>query len=299
MTPPEHLFLGISCANVYYGAVSIIGTVFRRRVKPVGYFLLMTAMGIAAMLPDVDSFFGHYTSADPWVGHRGMTHSYLGSAVLGLAVTLVFAALSFAGFRIWRGYWKLLRDRFYVRATGEEPRFRYCNFTFHYFLPLPFMIFFVGTFIAGVSHALADLPQPASAWNGVPLMFPKMANGQYAREGGWGMIGWFDLKIQWDLMFLAAYSLPVALAAKFVNYFRFIATRALAALVFAGLIYMNVQGMNDMVKYIKSCEYKNDNQWYSDQMKYVDNAEPFVRDTTKKGMKMFIAIFRQARNYNY
>ena len=118
MTPPEHLLIGITCANIFY---SILG-IFRKHWF--NYFAFALVLGLVAMAPDIDSFFGHYTSQDPVVGHRGMTHSFLGVAVIALPMVL---SASFGNLlaRAFVAYWKLLvrffRKRFGL-AQKEERR---------------------------------------------------------------------------------------------------------------------------------------------------------------------------------
>ncbi|MCP4180184.1 MAG: metal-dependent hydrolase, partial [bacterium] len=185
MTPPEHFLIGASLANVYYSFQSLL------KSKRINYLTLLLIMGIAAIFPDIDSFFGHYTSVNPIIGHRGMTHSIIAVIIFGFILTIITFAVTFI---IMINYYKC-KSLFQV---SEDINF--INRMKNYFSIKSFIILFIISSIAGLSHLIADLPQPAGIWNGIPLLFPLKLGNQYIRNGGFSLIGWYDYSIMWLLI---------------------------------------------------------------------------------------------------
>ncbi|MCP4135595.1 MAG: metal-dependent hydrolase, partial [bacterium] len=149
MTIPEHLMIGFSFANIFYAIQSLF------KFKKINYLLLVLLLAIAAAFPDIDSFFGYYTSTNPLIGHRGATHSIAGAIVSGFILTLTALLISAI----------FLRKKYLTMRVF-------------------FLLFFISS-LAGISHVLADLPQPPSVWKGIPVFFPLKSGGQYMRHGGW------------------------------------------------------------------------------------------------------------------
>ena len=105
MAPPEHLLMGITLANIFYSVQAF----FKKKYFTYGKLLIV--LGLVAMSPDIDSFFGRYTSPNPYIGHRGMTHSFVGITVLGFLFTIAASLFSII-IRIAGGYWKFLVNYF-------------------------------------------------------------------------------------------------------------------------------------------------------------------------------------------
>ena len=126
MTPPEHFVCGLTTANALYSARVFLGR------SPAFYPVILVIGGVAAVLPDIDAFFGHYASTNALVGHRGWTHSLLG--IVG------FATIFSLGFKLFGKNGSLF---IWLCAT-----------------------------LAGLSHLLCDLITPPSVWGGLPLLFP-------------------------------------------------------------------------------------------------------------------------------
>jgi len=182
MTPPEHIVIGFSIAHVFYSIQSLL------RKKILSYFIMPGVAAIFSILPDVDSFFGHYTSKNIYIGHRGITHSLLFCAI----ISGVLASASY--------FLYYFNKKFSSKPCDENIKSK-C-----------FMLFGISLF-ASISHLLADLPQPPGVWGGIPVLFPYRENGNFMRIGGWSNIGWYDYKILWTYFALSIASAIVAFAA--------------------------------------------------------------------------------------
>ncbi len=290
MTPPEHFLIGVATGNIVYGTVSVAV-----RRPPAGYVGSILLCGFAAVLPDIDSFFGHYTSTDPWVGHRGWTHSFAGSALLAFCLAV---GLSVFGIfrRIFSGYYLQLVKFFHKKETGEPNDFRFFRHLFFPFFPAPFgLLFFLG-FAGAVSHMFSDMPTPASVWGGLPIYFPfKNPDGSYVRVGGWGMIGWFDLICFWTTAAAVTVSFAPAALAMMIRLFTNIVTRILSALLFSGVVGINGYLFHWMKEYIPTQKFENENQWYALQMEKMKTMPEPVQKFTADAMRLFIIIFKQVR----
>ncbi|HPJ40467.1 MAG TPA: metal-dependent hydrolase [Spirochaetota bacterium] len=259
MTPPEHIFMGTIVANSAY-AVRIM----RGRRAP-SYGILLLAGALCAVLPDIDSLFGHYGSANPWVGHRGMTHSLLWSLLQAFLVA----------FFLYR-----IRVRSAVEslnAAGGEDDTRSA-----------FLLLFATALTASVSHVIADLPQPPSVWHGIPVFFPLTKNGEYVRNGGWGLIGWYDFRIMINL-FLGALATGGICGALFIWRQRISrpVKRALGALVLCiGLGSSIWTGY-----YISGCSYESGRHWEQYQGEVLESYPGGVRRAVLGGRRIFYDAF--------
>ncbi len=285
MTPPEHFLIGISCANIFYSGLLII----KRNWFTYGKLLII--MGLVAISPDIDSFFGHYTSTDPFVGHRGMTHSFLGVLVISIAFTL-FASVITVLFRLIIGYWKVIVRYFKKRDTGEVSDEIIREYILDPFLLNKFFLFLLLCFISGTTHLITDLPQPPSVWKGIPLFFPLKSNGEFVRSGGWSLIGWYDLKIMWVLIGTTVLTVPSVLIGRAADLFKL---RYASIPLLSVVILFNCAVFVWMGSYIASSTYTNSRKWAAYQNEMVKTFPPEIREVTMKGKTIFISLFRQMR----
>lgn len=286
MTPPDHLIIGFSLANVFYSILLML------KKRWFGYFFLLFLFGIVSITPDIDSFFGNYTSTDPWIGHRGMTHSLLGVAVIGPGLTILFSSLIFIA-RLIPGYWRYLVHFFKKRTTGKKSSFVFRKYLLEPFHPWKFLALFAGTFIVGYSHLLVDMIQPPSVWKGIPLFFPLKVNGEYLRSGGWNLIGWYDLKISWILMASFAGTIPFVFLGRLFDYIKL---KYVAAPLLTLVVLFNTGIYIWIGNYVSSQRYTGNADWYKYQMKIVDTFPSPVKETALKGKTIFLTLFRQMRS---
>jgi len=288
MTPPEHFLLGITCANIFYSFLGI----FRKNWYT--YLKLALVMGLVAVSPDVDSFFGHYISQDPYVGHRGMTHSLIGVAVLAL-IAVFFVSLFSIVLRAVIGYWKFL-VRFFKKKFGavESPEVIW-KYVVGPFFPKQFLVFFVFAFIAGVSHLISDLPQPPSVWKGIPLFFPLKENGVFVRNGGWNLIGWYDIKILWVLIGACISTIPLVILSRLLSLIKLKYVKYIFIPFFSLIIIFNTGVLGWIANYVMHSRYEGEAKWYEGQMKIVDVLPPDIKNATLKGKTIFISLFRQVQ----
>lgn len=177
MTPPSHAMIGLVLANTVYLGTRVSASADN---KP-GYIPLVSVAIMCSVMPDIDSvsrFFGSYGATNVFMGHRGITHSLLGVALIALLISLMVSSAQ----KIFR---KLLPSKQSTVAEG------YSNNSFLFLLLLGFF--------AGVFHLLCDLPSPSNVWYGIPMFFPVTKNGDFWRIGGWNKIGWFDYNIIYTL----------------------------------------------------------------------------------------------------
>jgi membrane-bound metal-dependent hydrolase YbcI (DUF457 family) len=285
MTPPEHLFIGFSLANVFYSLLVML------RKRWFGYFSLLLFFGIMSTFPDIDSFFGNYTSKNPWLGHRGMTHSLLGVAVFGLGFTLLYSLLALF-VRLVSGYWRYLVHYFTNRTPGERSSFVLWKHLLEPFSPRRLLVLFIGMFVVGYSHLLVDMIQPPSVWGGIPLFFPLKVNGEYLRSGGWNLIGWYDLKVFWIIVATFIGTIPLIFLGKLFDFARL---KYVAAPILALVIFFNTGVYIWVGNYIMSQKYKGNADWYRYQMKIVNTFPSPIKETTLKGKNIVLTLFRQMR----
>ncbi len=257
------------------------------------YIKIFFIMGLMAIIPDIDSFYGVYTSTDPMIGHRGVTHSFLGVAVLACIVVVSISLLS-VFIRVFTGYWKYLLKYFHKKVTGEKSEVIILKYVIAPISPKHFFLFLLFAFISGSSHLLCDLPQPPSVWKGIPLFFPMKDGGQFVRNGGWSLIGWYDIKIMWILAGAAALSLPAVIISRFFDLVR---VRFIAIPFFVLIILFNGGVLYWIGKYIAGCRYEGELKWNQYQANVIDELPVEIKNITLKGRTIFISIFRQVQGY--
>lgn len=259
MAPPEHILLGISVANIYQSIQSF----FKKDLHPYSKILVLSVL--FALLPDMDSFSGNYTSTNVFIGHRGITHSIF----FVTASSLIFSAFLF------------FLDIKQLKGAGTEHRKRFPLFMFLVLLT------------AGMSHIIADLPQPASIWGGIPVFFPLKSDGVYMRSGGWARIGWYDLKIIWSLIYAALLSwILIALIHVLKKRQRLFAIRAAAIAV----ILINIITCVNITLYISNSTYTSNEAWNAQQEQYLKSSSPLVQCITESGKTIALKLFYLIRH---
>jgi membrane-bound metal-dependent hydrolase YbcI (DUF457 family) len=290
MAPPEHFLIGITLANIFYSFQSF----FKERLFT--YLKLVSILALIAIFPDIDSFFGKYTSTNPLIGHRGITHSLLGIGVIALLFTILSSVISIS-IRIITGYWYTILK--YFKGTNLELKenidFNIKKHILKPLLPKYFIIFFILSFIAGLSHLIADLPQPPGVWNGIPLFYPlQNSSGEYIRNGGWSFMGWYDIKVIWILLGTVAVSIPMVMATQFIKLIKF---KIISIILFAIIIIFNIGSFYYISSYISSCTYKSRRDWAIYQTKVIDDLPVKLKDKTILWKKIGFDLFRQVRRY--
>lgn len=260
MTPPEHLFIGLSLGNTVYATLSFC----RRRLLSYGGIVIIA--GLMALLPDIDSLFGHYGSADVFTGHRGITHSLL--------FVLSFSALLTALVALMR------RVKGSSGADAGEGRKGYIA------------AFFLLSVLAGTSHLVADLPQPPGSWGGIPLFFPLSSNGEFIRTGGWGLVGWYDYQVMWTFIFLFLLSLPLIIL---LGILRRRAFRKSSMAVAAAVILLNISAYAWTVRHVAADGYTDFAGWNRLQERRLDAFGPGVKEATLRGRDRFLELFHRVR----
>jgi len=259
MTPPEHILIGFSIANIFYSVQKILN----RTCLP--YLLMVVFAVMFAVLPDIDSFFGSYASTSVYSGHRGVTHSIafiLLASAAAIPAAWIFRAAAFQG----------IDDK-------QEARKMYAAF-------------FALVFAAGLSHLLADLPQPAGPWGGIPLLYPYRSNGTFVRSGGWGRLGWYDYQVMWTFIYAAlasAMAIVFIYSAGRMQFGR--VKKILAVLLFA----VNLGAFAWLVDHVKNSEYVSARHWDKVQDEYLSHAGPLVRGITISGRDFFLRLFFRVR----
>lgn len=318
MTIPEHLFIGFVLANGVTAALALARMrrerVERKRAEAAaaqgawveqarpdavgfpGWPKVVLVCLVASILPDIDSFFGHYTSADPWIGHRGMTHSLVGVLALGLALVLAVQFLSTLP-RALPGYFLFLYHRFRAKATGAVSGFRFPAYVARPLHPRVLLSLWAAAFLAGVGHLMVDIPQPASVWGGLPLYFPlKTASGAYHRVGGWANIGWFDLVTAWGMVAALVGSTALLLLAALAGLAaRFRVARVLRASILV-LACLGVAGSFAwMRREIGHSSFRDEASWYKLQMETVAKGPPWMKQASEETFRVAKSLTRQVQ----
>ncbi|HOJ49568.1 MAG TPA: metal-dependent hydrolase [Spirochaetota bacterium] len=294
MTPPEHFAIGFALGNLAYSSFQLSKGIREDKYKKITYTKTIIIMTLSAMLPDIDSFFGHYTSNDPWVGHRGMTHSFIGISVLGLGLVFLMGMLS-SLFRIITGYWRLLY-KYFSKKEGIQIEFNFGKFIFYPFYYKTFLLYFLIAFIGGLSHLVCDLFQPPSVWGGLPLFFPLKVNGVYHRIGGFSTMGWYELKVFWITVGSVFISTAIILIVNFLKKLNFKLFKYLTITLFILVILFHLTTFVWSAKIILNGNYKDDFDWYKKQMSTIEKEMPtFVNNFTKKSVRIFSAIFKASQ----
>ena len=257
MTPPEHLFIGFSIGNIFYA----VQTFFKKKYLP--YLFIIFISGIFAILPDADSFFGNYISTDVYAGHRGITHSVLFVFALSALTSFLAVVLVF------------IKRLFYKREISN----------LHFFISFIFSLIF----LSGLSHLIADLPQPPGVWKGIPLFYPHQTGESFSRVGGWSKIGWYDYKIFWTLFYSVSVSfilIAVGFILRKLSFKKF--TKVLSMLI----IVFNISVFIWLSSYIVNSDYINAKQWDQQQNVYLKNSNRIISGLTTRGKDCFLKIFR-------
>ncbi len=284
MTPPDHLLVGLSCANILYSAQAI----FKKDI--LSYAKVIVVLALVAISPDIDSFFGAYTSRDPYIGHRGMTHSFLGVLALSFIIVVLSGVISVI-IRVISGYYRYLIHFFKKRDGYMKSDFVFWKFILYPFSWKPFFLLFLFAFLAGVSHLIIDLPQPVTHWKGIPLWFPLKAGGDYIRNGEYAYIGWYDLNITWILIGTTVISFGMVIFTKFI---KLIQMRYIYIPLFSIIILFNAGVLYWMHGHIKSSTYRGETAWYNQQMKDIKKFPKKIQIITKKGFVIFLSLYRQS-----
>jgi len=253
------MLIGFSIANIFYSVQKF----FDRKYLP--YLLMITFAVIFAVLPDFDSFFGNYASTNVYVGHRGLTHSIafiLLASAAAIPAVWIYGAAAFPG----------IGDR---HEAGKM-----------------YAAFFALVFLSGISHLLADLPQPAGAWGGIPLLYPYRSNGEFVRSGGWGMLGWYDYRVMWTFTYAA---LASAMAIVFMNISGRMRFGRVKKILAATLLAVNLAAFAWLVDHVKNSEYVSARHWEKVQDEYLAHAGPLVRGITISGRDFFLRLFFSVR----
>lgn len=281
MSPPEHLVIGAAAANLTYGLVNL------RSEKQTRYLRLALIAAIGAVLPDIDSFFGHYGSLNPKIGHRGMTHSFVGVAVLGLGLSTLFASV-ISVFKIFTGYYRWL-VAYMEHKHGLRTKFVITKHVFSAFEKKSFCLLFLFAFIGGLTHIMADLPTPKGNWQGLPLFYP-FSN---ARFGDLNLIGWYDIWGFWIVTYGIAVSIPLIIATRIISKEKF---KKLSVVIFLILFLLNAYVFYNLIDHIKNSKYKDESSWYVYQRyTVIKKLPPKIQNFTEKSMHNFAIIYRQVR----
>ncbi len=282
MTPPEHFFTGASLAHIMYSFQSFFKT------KRFNYPGLLLLLGIAAMFPDIDSFFGHYVSKDPTIGHRGMTHSFIAVIFFGFFLTAVTMALTYILMHTAGSIQSLFLFG-KIKNPNQTDNAALSRKIDAYFTVKSFWILFAVSTLAGISHIIADLFQPPGVWQGIPLFFPLKSGGKFIRHGGFSMTGWYDYKIMWLLIKAFVLSLPFLIAGAVLT--RFNINKKISSALYALVIIINCTSCALLVDYIRTSKYKNSRSWEMKQVKYLNQSHPLIKQITIDGKNKFLKIF--------
>ncbi|MCL1865452.1 MAG: metal-dependent hydrolase [Spirochaetes bacterium] len=256
MTPPDHFLTGLSIGAVYSSVCGIFS------LKRIPYFIAFTLCALFAILPDIDAFRGVYSSPDPFIGHRGITHS-----LLFVTLVSIISILPYLAGRAITRYYK-------SEKTYEEKKLLWIDL----FLLLLF---------AGVSHLILDIPQPPGIWGGIPLFFPLKINGQFARIGGWNKIGWYDYRITWILFITVSVSIVTLILMIFLKKNIFIKKILyMSVLIISAISYILITST------IANSSYKNSKEWNESQSKYIDTLPECFRKAAVHGRTYILRIIK-------
>ena len=248
MTSPDHFLAGLSIGAVYSAVCGISSH------KRIPYFAAFILCGVSAMLPDIDAFRGVYSSTDPLIGHRGITHSLFFAALVSVISVIVY-----------------LSGRVVLRYSKN----------------LLWVDLFVILFLAVTSHLLLDLPTPAGIWKGIPVFFPLKDGGQFARVGGWNKIGWFDYRITWILFVSVSVSIVVFVSAIFLKRNVFI-----KKILYSGILIICIISYFLITSTIASSSFKNSKAWNESQSRYVDTLPEFFKRGAVYGRGLIFRIIK-------
>ena len=252
MTPPDHIMAGFSIGAVY---ASICGLF---QLKRLSYLTAFFLCGVFAILPDADAFSGVYSSTNPFIGHRGITHS------------IFFVVSVSAIFTVMYSVPRRLSD-FFIRKPRAELKM------------ILWKDIFILIFFSGFSHLLMDLPQIPGIWKGIPLFFPAMEGNKYLRSGGWGNIGWYDYRVTWVLFISVLLSFTFLTFASLLRKSIFVKI-GLSVVVLIISVASAVQITGNIMK----SAFKSTRDWNESQRLYLETFPPVVKRTVRKG-RVFIS----------
>jgi len=248
MTSPDHFLAGLSIGAVYSAVCGISS------LKRIPYFAAFILCGVFAMLPDIDAFRGVYSSTDPLIGHRGITHSLFFAALVSVISVVVY-----------------LSGRVVLRYSKN----------------LLWIDLFVILFLAITSHLLLDLPTPTGIWKGIPVFFPLKDGGQFARAGGWSKIGWFDYRITWILFVSVSASIVI-----FVSTIFFKKNIFIKKILYSGILIICIISYILITSTIASSSFKNSKEWNESQSRYIDTRPEFFKKAVIHSRRFILRIIK-------
>ncbi len=252
------MLIGFSIAHLFYAFQTLINR------KYFYYPVLLFLAGLCAIIPDIDSFFGNYASRDVYTGHRGITHSILFVCTVSLTITLA------------------------MRTLPQRP----CNKSNILEGNKKFIMIFFLLFLCGLSHLLADLPQPPGVWGGIPLFFPYKTDGSFLRIGGWSKVGWYDYKILWSYIFCGVTSAILTALLSISEKVKFeVITKTTAVLLMIINLSINIW----LIHYISNSRYVSAADWEKIQNEFLKKSPPMINTATRQGRVYFIRLFRSIK----
>ena len=245
MTPPEHFLYGLTAANTVYAGASL------NRAFRGSYILSLAAGSFMAVLPDVDSFTGSYSSQDPFYGHRGWTHSFF--AILTATFALLVVCFLFS---------RLIRVSFQKSS---------------------YVVLFLCAALGGLSHLLCDMITPPGIWGGLPLFFPATV-----RYGGWSYTGWYFITLFWIILITCLGAILSGIIARLTYFFNLILlSRSIwifSFLLSTGAIFYSCYS-------ISKSRYTDEAGWYSLQMRRVQDFPAPIPAFTNASIKIFLTLY--------
>lgn len=256
MTPPDHLMAGITIGAVYS---SICGVFSLKRVP---YIFLFFIAALFAVLPDADAFRGVYSSTDPFIGHRGITHSLLFVFTAAAVFTITVTAVN--------------RSFNYNKTGTNSEKVK------HLWLDL-----FLLTFFAGFSHLIMDLPQPPGVWKGIPLFFPLKSSGLYVRSGGWSSIGWYDYRVTYILFISVSVSLVILFISVILEKIKYV-KRFLSLCI----LIVSFTALFFTVDHIRNSVFKGAREWNNSQREYMKSFHPNIKIFADRSRSIIFRLIR-------
>ena len=257
MTSPDHFLAGLSIGAVYSSICGIFS------FKRMPYFTAFILCGLFAILPDIDAFRGVYSSTNPFIGHRGITHS-----LFFVTLVSVISLFIYLSARIAFRYFK--REK-----TYEEKK-------------LLWMDLFFLLLLAGISHLILDLPQPPGIWKGIPIFFPLKDGGQFARIGGFNKIGWYDYRISWILFVSVTASIVILIGTIFLKKNIFI-----KKFFYISVLIISIISYILIANTIAKSSFKNSKEWNELQAKYIDTLPKFLQKSAVHGRRFTLRIINR------
>ena len=256
MTPPDHFLAGLSIGAVYSSICGIFS------LKRITYFIAFLLCALFALLPDIDVFRGVYSSPDPFIGHRGITHSLFFVVLASVIFVLLYLTV------------RVILRHFKNETTYEEKKLLWIDL-------------FLLLFLAGTSHLILDIPQPSGIWQGIPVFFPLKDGAQFARIGGWNKIGWYDYRITWMLFVSVSASIVVLIATIFLKKDIFI-----KKILCAGVLIICITTYILMASTITNSSFKNSKEWNESQRRYIDTLPEYFKKAAAHGRSSILKVIK-------